>query len=365
MSLEHLALAKTNDLPLRHQGNIHSGKVRSVYWLTAEDSQRLILEQHYAVHPSVELGVMVVSDRLSAFDCNWQAEEGLSGVPGKGAALNAVSEHWFKRLKEEGVGNNHLVDSPHPLVWIVQRARPVLVEAIARQYITGSMWRAYEEGKREFCGIRLSEGLQKDQKLSELMITPTTKGTLRGIPGVPEKEDAPISLTQIRQNHPAFQFYEPSDVSISMLMLKEGFQVIEKDLYSNGSLLIDTKMEFGYVLNQQGMLEMIFMDEMVTPDSSRFWDKQLYVQRIVREDSKEGYRQYLLSTLDRDILLNSDRMSERKALAATTRVPVEEFMKVSNTYRNIVERIISKAVPITEKPREEILDVLSRYKLVE
>ncbi len=365
MSLEHLALAKTNDFPIRHQGNIHSGKVRSVYWLTAEDSRRLILEHHYPVHPSVELGVMVTSDSLSAFDCNWRAEKGLSGVPGKGAALNAVSEHWFKRLKEEGVGNNHLLDTPHPLVWIVQKARPVLVEAIARQYITGSMWRAYEKGEREFCGITLPEGLQKDQKLSELMITPTTKGTLRSIPGVPEKEDASISLAQIRQNHTAFQFYEPSDISICMLMLKEGFQVIEKDLYSNGSLLVDTKMEFGYVLNQQGMLEMIFMDEMVTPDSSRFWDRKLYDQGVVREDSKEGFRQYLLSTLDRDVLLNSDRMPERKTLAAATLVPVEEFMKVSDTYRGIVEKIIGKAVPITEKPREEILDVLSKYKLVE
>ncbi len=365
MSLEHLTLAKTNDLPIRHQGNVHSGKVRSVYWLTAEDSQRLIQEHHYPVHPSVDLGVMVTSDGLSAFDCNWRAKEGLSGVPGKGAALNAVSEYCFKRLKEEGVGNNHLLDTPHPLVWIVQKARPVLVEAIARQYITGSMWRAYEEGKREFCGITLLDGLQKDEKLAGLLLTPTTKGTLRGIPGVSEKEDAPISLARIRQNYAAFQFYEAADVSICMFMLKEGFSVIEKDLDSKGSILVDTKMELGYVLNQDGMLEMIFIDEMVTPDSSRLWDKQLYQQGIIREDSKEGYRQYLLSTLDRNILLNPDRMSERKALAAATRVPVEEFMKVSATYRGIVEKIIGKSVPTVEKPREEILDVLNKYGLVE
>lgn len=365
MSLEHLALAKTNDLPIRHQGNVHSGKVRSVYWLTPEDSQRLIQEHHYPVYPSVELGVMVTSDGLSAFDCNWQAEEGLSGVPGKGAALNAVSEYCFKRLKDEGVGNNHVLDTPHPLVWIVQKARPVLVEAIARQYITGSMWRAYGEGKREFCGITLPEGLQKDQKLSELLLTPTTKGTLRGIPGVPEKEDAPISLVQVRQQYAAFQLYEPADLSICMFMLKEGFGVIEKDLDSKGSILIDTKMEFGYVLNVQGMLEMIFIDEMVTPDSSRLWDKELYQKGVIREDSKEGYRQYLLSTLDRDILLNPDRMSERKALAAATRVPVEEFMKVSETYRGIVVKIIGISVPTVDKPREEILDVLNKYKLIE
>ncbi len=365
MSLEHLALTKTDDLTIRHQGNVHSGKVRSVYWLTPGDSKRLILEQHYPVHPSVELGVMITSDGLSAFDCRWRAEEGLLGVPGKGAALNAASEYCFKRLKEEGVGNNHLLDTPHPLVWIVQKARPVLVEAIARRYITGSMWRKYEKGEREFCGIQLLEGLQKDQKLSELLLTPTTKGTLRGIPGVPEEEDTALSLARIRQNYSAFNFYEPADVSICMLMLKEGFKVIEKDIDTKDSILVDTKMEFGYVLNQQGMLEMIFLDEMVTPDSSRLWDKRLYQQGIMREESKEPFRQYLLSTLDRDILLNPQRMDERKALAAATRVPVEQFLAVSDMYRGIVERIIGKRLPTVEKPREEILDVLSKYKLIE
>ncbi len=365
MSLEHLALTKTDDLTIRHQGAVHSGKVRSVYWLTSEDSQRLILEHHYSVPRSADLGVMITSDSLSAFDCKWQAEDGLTGVPGKGAALNAVSQYSFKRLKEEGVGNNHLLDTPHPLVWIVQKARPVLVEAIARQYITGSMWRAYEKGEREFCGIQLPDGLQKDQKLSELMITPSTKGTLRGIPSVAEEEDTPISLAQIRQHYAAFNFYEPADVSICMLMLKEGFGAIERDFDTKNSLLVDTKMEFGYVLNNEGMLEIIFMDEMTTPDSSRLWDKQLYQQGIIRENSKEPFRQYLLSTLDRDVLLDSKRMTERKALAAATRIPVDQFMEVSGTYRNIVEKIIGKSVPTVERPREEILDVLNRYGLVE
>ncbi|MBI2102948.1 phosphoribosylaminoimidazolesuccinocarboxamide synthase [Candidatus Woesearchaeota archaeon] len=365
MSLEHLALTQTDNFPIRHEGKVHSGKVRSVYWLTPEDSKRLILEQHYHAHLSTQLGVMITSDRISAFDCNWQAEDGLAGVPGKGAVLNAFSEHWFGRLKEEGVGNNHLLDTPHPLVWIVQRARPVLVEAIARQYITGSMWRAYEKGEREFCGILLPEGLQRDQRLAKLLITPSTKGTLRGMKGIPEEEDTPISLEQIRLQYAAFQFYEPADVSICSGMVREGFADIAGELVANDLLLVDTKFEFGYVLNQKGELELIFMDEAVTPDSSRIWDGSEYARGRVVENSKEGFRQFLLSMYDREVLLNSSRMTERKALAAGSRIPVEEFMRVSETYRSLAGRVMGSKPEIPEHPREEIMESLSRYKLIE
>lgn len=365
MSLEHLALHKTDDFPIKHVGKVHSGKVRSVYWLGEEDSRRLILERHYDVPLSSPLGVMIVSDRISAFDCNWHAEEGLKGVPGKGAALNAISKYWFNRLKEEGIGHNHLLDSPHSLVWIVQKARPVLVEAIARQYITGNLWRAYEGNERDFCGIKLPEGLQKDQKLSELLITPTTKGTLRRIPGVPEEEDAPISIQQVRRNYQHFQFYEPADMSICLLMLKESFALIAKEAKQKDSLLVDTKMEFGYVMSPDGVLELIFQDEMATPDSSRFWDKKEYEQGRVVENSKEGFRQYLLSRLDREVLLKSERFAERKELAGDFRVPVEEFLKVSKIYQMMAEKITGNKPCFLENPREDIKDVLSGYRLME
>ena len=78
-------------------------------------------------------------------------------------------------------------------MWIVQKAKPVMIEAICRQYITGSMWRSYGKGERVFCGIELPDGLSKDQKLPELLITPSTKGILKGIPGVPEVDDVNIS----------------------------------------------------------------------------------------------------------------------------------------------------------------------------
>jgi len=89
-------LAVNNDLPIRTHAPVHSGKVRSVYWLTEADSKRLIQERHYDVAPDAPLAIMVISDRISAFDCIWHGEGGLNGVPGKGAALNAISNHWFK-----------------------------------------------------------------------------------------------------------------------------------------------------------------------------------------------------------------------------------------------------------------------------
>ena len=79
--------------------------------------------------------------------------------------MNAISNHWFKLFKENGLASSHILDVPHPLVWIVQRAEPVMIEAIARQYITGSMWRDYSKGSRTFCGIDLPDTLKKDQKL--------------------------------------------------------------------------------------------------------------------------------------------------------------------------------------------------------
>ena len=180
MSLADKVLAVNNDLPIRTNKPVHSGKVRSVYWLTSEDSARLIKEKGYNVASDAPLAIMVISDRISAFDCIWRGKGGMNGVPGKGAALNAISNHWFKLFKDNGLADSHILDIPHPFVWIVQKARPVMIEAICRQYITGSMWRAYEKGEREFCGIQISDGLTKDQRLPEVLITPSTKGILTG-----------------------------------------------------------------------------------------------------------------------------------------------------------------------------------------
>ena len=99
MSLAKKVLASNNDLPIRTEQPVHSGKVRSVYWLTDADSRRLIAEKGYNVAADAPLAIMVISDRISAFECIWHAEGGMQGVPGKGAALNAISNHWFKLFR--------------------------------------------------------------------------------------------------------------------------------------------------------------------------------------------------------------------------------------------------------------------------
>ncbi len=365
MSLEHLVLTKTDDFTIRHAGNVHSGKVRSVYWLTPEDSQRLIRERQYPVHPSTILGVAITSDRISAFDRNWQGEHGLSGIPGKAAVLNTIAAHWLTRLKEEGIGNHHLLEMPHPYVWIIQKAKPILIEAIARQYITGSLWRAYTAGEREFAGITLPDGLQKDQQLSEILLTPTTKGTIVGLPGIAESEDAKITRPILYQHHRALQFCGAEDIETYESMVRAGFQLISKELLEKGYVLVDDKSELGYVYTSDGRLEMIFIDEKTTPDSARMWDAAAYAKGTIIEDSKEGFRQFLLTNLDRDVLLNDQRMNERGMLARQYRVPVSEMMKVSAIYRAVAQRITGKESPLLDQPRAEIVDVLNGYGLIE
>ncbi len=366
MSLSDQVLAVNDDLPIRTNKPVHSGKVRSVYWLTEEDSQRLIKEKNYNVAPDAPLAIMVISDRISAFDCIWEAEGGLKGVPGKGAALNAISNHWFRLFKENGLAESHILDIPHPFVWIVQKAKPVMIEAICRQYITGSMWRAYDKGENEFCGIQLPKGLEKDKSLPELLITPSTKGVLKGIPNVPEADDVNISQQDIKDNFSAFNFSQSSDIKTYERLLKEGFNVISSALNDVGQIFVDTKFEFGYVIDRHGNEKLIYMDEVGTPDSSRIWDKAEYRKGNIVENSKEGFRQFLLNYFpDPDILLNKARMDERFALARNNKLPIEAMIKVSEVYVGIAEKITGQKVHMSDNPKKEIIDVLrADYDLI-
>ena len=367
MSLADKVLAVNNDLPIRTDAPVHSGKVRSVYWLTAQDSARLIREKNYDVSPDTPLAIMVISDRISAFDCIWQGEGGMKGVPGKGAALNAISNHWFKLFKEQGLADSHILDIPHPFVWIVQKAKPVMIEAICRQYITGSMWRAYSKGERDFCGISLPEGLTKDSKLPELLQTPSTKGILEGIPGVPAVDDVNITRKNIEENFASFNFKSPEDISLYEKLLTQGFELISTALAKIDQVFVDTKFEFGYVKDKAGNDKLIYMDEVGTPDSSRMWDGEQYRNGKVVENSKEDFRQLLLNHFpDPDILLNKDRMAEREALARDNKLPESVLMAVSNTYIAIAEKITGQKIVLSENPKAEIITILKeQYQLVD
>ncbi|MDX2421841.1 MAG: phosphoribosylaminoimidazolesuccinocarboxamide synthase [Amphritea sp.] len=367
MSLADKVLAVNNDLPIRTDLPVHSGKVRSVYWLTEADSRRLIQEKGYDVAADAPLAIMVISDRISAFECIWHGEGGMNGVPGKGAALNAISNHWFKLFRENGLADSHILDIPHPFVWIVQKAKPVMIEAICRQYITGSMWRSYAKGEREFCGIQIADDLQKDQKLPELLITPSTKGILSGIPGVPEVDDVNITRDDISNNYEAFHFRSKDDIAVYEKLLKEGFDVISAELEKIDQVFVDTKFEFGYVTDAAGNEKLIYMDEVGTPDSSRIWDGPSYREGKVVENSKEVFRQELLNFFpDPDILINKDRMEERYALAKDNALPAALLQKVSDTYVGIAEKIIGKKLPLSENPKAEIIEILRNdYGLID
>jgi phosphoribosylaminoimidazole-succinocarboxamide synthase len=366
MSAFYNVLATNDDLPIATNLPVHSGKVRSVYWLSAKQSKRLIASKGYNVAADAPLAVMVISDRISAFDCIWHGEGGLQGVPGKGAALNAVANHWFTRFREAGLADSHIVDTPHPLVWIVQKAKPVMVEAIARQFITGSMWRAYAGGEREFCGITLPEGLQQNQCLPELLITPSTKGILKGIPNVPEADDVNVTRADLEANYRTFNFATPTDINRYENLLRDGFSIISQDLAAQDQVFVDTKFEFGYVTDANGDDQLIYMDEIGTPDSSRIWDgAELRAGKVV-ENSKEGFRQFLLNYVDdANILLNKKRMVERAALARDNALPLEAMQDISDTYIGIAEKIIGCKLAVSQQPKEEIIDVLDReYGLI-
>ncbi|WP_305405592.1 phosphoribosylaminoimidazolesuccinocarboxamide synthase [Photobacterium leiognathi] len=367
MSLADQVLAVNDDLPIRTDKPVHSGKVRSVYWLTEADSQRLIKEKGYNVQPDAPLAIMVISDRISAFDCIWHGEGGLKGVPGKGAALNAISNHWFKLFKDNGLADSHILDIPHPFVWIVQKAKPVMVEAICRQYITGSMWRAYSKGERNFCGIELPEGLEKDQKLPELLMTPSTKGILKGIPNVPEADDVNVTRNDLVNNYAAFNFRNTDDIAQYEKLLAEGFNVISDALAKLDQIFVDTKFEFGYVTDASSTEKLIYMDEVGTPDSSRIWDGAAYRDGQIVENSKEDFRQVLLNTFpDPDILLNKDRMEERFALARDNELPQDVLMQISKVYTGIAEKITGEPITLSQNPKAEIIEILrSQYQLID
>lgn len=353
----------SDDLPIAVAKPVHSGKVRSVYFLRPQDSRRLIEERGYAIAPDNDLAIMVISDRLSAFDCLWRAET-LTGVPGKGAALNAIAAHWFAAFEQAQLASHHLLEMPHPMLWIVRQAQPLRFEAIARRYLTGSLWRAYSRGERCVGGVTLPDGLTQYAKLPDLLFTPSTKGVMRGLDGVPENDDAPVAPSLIARYWQAFGLRSDNDVSACQQALSKGFKVIEEALGQHGELLVDTKFEFGLAPAVDGSPELIYMDEVGTPDSSRIWRREDWEQGVPREHSKEQFREALMSWVpDREVLLNADRMEERKALAETQRVPDSFFLDLARTYRSAAQRM--GATPsVCEAPRESMLELLSQLRLL-
>ncbi len=201
--------------------------------------------------------IMVTTDRISAFDVV------LTTLPFKGQVLNQMSQFWFEKAKH--IVNNAVIDVPDPNVTVARNCRPIMVEFVMRGYITGvtttSIWYNYERGAREFCGHKLPDGLKKDQKLPQPLLTPSTKAE-KGL------HDESVSRAEVikRGLLSAEEFDRIAEVSMKLFEL--GQKLAEKQ----GIILVDTKYEFGY--DDEGKVTLI--DEVHTPDSSRFWFMDTY-----------------------------------------------------------------------------------------
>ena len=228
--------------------NKKTGKVRDAYFLD-------------------DRVVMISTDRQSAFD------RVLAAIPYKCAVLNSVSAWWFKQT--EHLFPNHLISTPDPNVSIVEKCTVFPVEFVVRGYITGttdtSLWTVYNKGDREYCGNTLPEGLKKNDKLTTPMLTPTTKDKVH---------DRPVSREEIID----LGLMSAEDYDVAAKMSLDLFSFGQETAKKNGLILVDTKYEIG--TDFSGKIK--FVDEIHTPDSSRFWISSSYKERIAAGQEPEN-----------------------------------------------------------------------------
>lgn len=243
-------------LPCEHLGHKQqSGKVRE---MCLRNNQRII----------------VTTDRVSAFDAV------LGSIPYKGQVLTQLSQWWFHNTKD--IIPNHFISSPDPNVMITRNAKPLAVEVIVRGFITGitktSLWKLYEAGDRTPYGISLPDGLKKNDALPSPIITPTTKAEQGG-------HDKQLTREEIITKNILPESLWNDIESVSLALFRRGQEVAKK----GGLLLVDTKYEFG-LIDQQ----LTLIDEIHTPDSSRYWRLASYQRNPEHPESldKEFLRQW-------------------------------------------------------------------------
>ncbi len=239
------------------QTAVYHGKVRDVYTI-ADD-----------------LLVMVATDRISAFDVILP-----KGIPYKGQVLNQIASKFLEATAD--IVPNWRLATPDPMVTVGYRCEGFPVEMIIRGYLTGSAWREYAAGKRELCGVKLPEGMHENERFPEPIITPTTKAA--------EGHDENISREEIiAQGLVSREDYEQMEAYTRALFARGSQMAREK-----GLILVDTKYEFG---KRDG--KVILIDEIHTPDSSRYFYAEGYQERFEkglpqRQLSKEFVRQWLI-----------------------------------------------------------------------
>lgn len=251
------ALVETN-LKFEGETSYYKGKVRDVF---------TIKDQYMA---------MVVSDRISAFDVVLP-----KGIPFKGQVLNQIAEKFLDST--EDICPNWKIAVPDPMVTVGHRCEPFAVEMIVRGYLTGSSWRDYKAGAREICGVAIPDGMKEHQRFAEPIVTPTTKAEQGDHDQNISKEDIIANNIVSKEDYETLERY-------ALALFNRGSEIADKQ----GLILVDTKYEFG---KKDGVIYLI--DEIHTPDSSRYFYKEGYEERFAngeqqRQLSKEFVREWLM-----------------------------------------------------------------------
>jgi len=228
-------------------------------------------------YPFDKLRVIITTDRQSAFDFV------LGTIPYKGAVLNQLAAFWFQKTKH--IIPNHLISVPDPNVTIAKNLTPIPVEMVVRGYMSGvtktSIWYSYQKGERMIYGISFPDGLKKNDKLPTPVITPTTHGSPSTSSGSSSGHDERLTKKEILEKKiVSKKIYEQMEQA-ALQLFAFGSKLAEK----KGLILVDTKYEFG--LDEKGRVTL--MDEIHTPDSSRFWIKKTYKARIAKGLEPENF----------------------------------------------------------------------------
>ncbi|KKQ06288.1 MAG: Phosphoribosylaminoimidazole-succinocarboxamide synthase [Parcubacteria group bacterium GW2011_GWB1_36_5] len=257
---------------------------------------------------------LISTDRHSSFDRN------IAFVPFKGEVLNQISLFWFEQTKD--IIQNHVLSVPDSNIVVAKKCKPLPIECVMRGYITGvtgtSLWTHYKNGERDFGDFILPEGLKKNQKLSEPVFTPTTKS---------DEHDRPITLKEIVDEGLLSQKMTNEVERVAKALFKRGQEIaLEK-----GLILVDTKYEFG--LDENGKLTLI--DEIHTPDSSRYWKAKSYEERFSEGEEPEYFDKEFLRLWFKK---NCDPYKDK----VIPKAPPELVAELSRRYIEIYETITGK-----------------------
>ncbi len=293
-------------------------------WLT--DTQKEILGKKGKNHYSGKVREMVTTedtvymlhtDRLSAFDKH------ICHVPGKGIILSQLSRFWFEQVN--GKIENHYLDSPHQRLLKVKPATPFKFEVIVRGYITGSVWRSYSAGQREISGNMLAEGLENFTRLPTPILTPSTKAEAYS-------HDEPISPEEIVKKGLASKSQWEQISSLALELFRLGSQLYQKI----GWILVDTKYEFGLDIHGNIML----IDELHTPDSSRLWRLDSYEKRLSAGEPPEMFDKEVI----RNYLMESGYMGEGPVPV----LPPDKLIELVTNYLEIYENLTKNQLYLTD-----------------